>query len=156
MTSHAMISGHRSTLRPQLLLSEPQKRILWHLRTAGPTSRVQLAEAMGMNGATMTRVTQQLATLGLVEELAGNANAGRGRPMIPLAISGQGGWSAGATLHPGWLESSSWISRGRRCCATPSLSPKPTRSCSRACSTPGCALWWRSTVLCAASFSGWG
>lgn len=99
-----MISGHRSALRPQLLLSEPQKRILWHLRTAGPTSRVQLAEAMGMNGATMTRVTQQLATLGLVEELAGNANAGRGRPMIPLAICGQGGWSAGATLHPGWLE----------------------------------------------------
>ncbi len=99
-----MKTGTRTTLRPELLLSEPQKRILWHLRAAGPTPRVQLAEAMGMNGATMTRVTQQLAALGLVEERESDAAQGRGRPMIPLAICGRGGWSAGATLHPGWLE----------------------------------------------------
>jgi hypothetical protein len=29
---------------------------------------------------------------------------GRGRPMVPLAISGKAGYAAGAMVHPGWLE----------------------------------------------------
>jgi predicted NBD/HSP70 family sugar kinase len=90
--------------RPELLLTQQQKRILWHLRSAGPTPRVKLAEIMGSNGASMTRVTQQLAALGLVEDRDSAGSASRGRPMIPLAIAGGGGWSVGATLHPGWLE----------------------------------------------------
>ncbi|HWU02841.1 MAG TPA: ROK family transcriptional regulator [Novosphingobium sp.] len=90
--------------RPQLLLTEQQKRVLWQLRSAGPTPRVKLAETMGTNGATMTRVTQQLAALGLVEDRESAGSAGRGRPMVPLAIAGKGGWAVGATLHPGWLE----------------------------------------------------
>jgi len=90
--------------RPQLQLTEQQKRILWHLRSAGPTPRVKLAQTMGANGATMTRVTQQLAALGLVEDQESAGSAGRGRPMVPLAIVGKGGWAVGATLHPGWLE----------------------------------------------------
>ena len=28
----------------------------------------------------------------------------RGRPMVPLTVSGQGGWVIGAAPHPGWLE----------------------------------------------------
>lgn len=93
------------TLSPRaaLLLTEPQKRILWQLRAAGPMPRVQLADALGMNGATMTRLTQQLSVMGLVEELA-SEGTGRGRPMVPLALSGHGGWSVGATLHLGWME----------------------------------------------------
>lgn len=92
-----------SPLRAALSLTEPQKRILWQLRAAGPTPRVQLATALGMNGASMTRLTQQLSAMGLVEELA-SEGIGRGRPMVPLTISGQGGWSVGATLHLGWME----------------------------------------------------
>ena len=87
--------------RPALLLSEPQKRVLLQLRIGGPTSRVHLAQALGTNGATITRLTQQLITLGLIEEMAVAGTAARGRPMVPIAISGDGGWSVGATVHPG-------------------------------------------------------
>lgn len=90
--------------RPQLLLTEQQKRVLWRLRSAGPTPRVKLAQAMGSNGATMTRVAQQLAALGLVEDQESAGPVGRGRPMVPLTIAGKGGWAVGATLHLGWLE----------------------------------------------------
>lgn len=90
--------------RPALLLSEPQKRVLLQLRIGGPTSRVHLARALGTNGATITRLTQQLITLGLIEEMAVAGTAARGRPMVPIGISGDGGWSVGATVHPGWLE----------------------------------------------------
>jgi predicted NBD/HSP70 family sugar kinase len=90
--------------RPEISLTEQQKRILWQLRIGGPAPRVQLADALGMNGASMTRMTQQMMALGIVEELDANGALARGRPMVPLAISGHGGWAVGATAHPGWLE----------------------------------------------------
>ena len=90
--------------RPTILLSEPQKRILWQLRIGGSAPRIQLANALGMSGATMTRLTQELVALGVVEELDAEGTIARGRPMVPLTISGHGGWSVGATVHVGWLE----------------------------------------------------
>ncbi|WP_404713660.1 ROK family protein [Sphingomonas sp. MMS24-J13] len=51
----------------------------------------------------MTRLSRELITLGLVEERDQVAPE-RGRPSIPLAISGTGGYAAGATVHPGWIE----------------------------------------------------
>lgn len=54
--------------RPEILLTEQQKRILWQLRIGGPSPRIQLAETLGMNGASMTRVTQQMIALGIIEE----------------------------------------------------------------------------------------
>ena len=96
----AMMNRHR----PQILLTEQQKRILWQLRIGGPSPRIQLAETLGMNGASMTRMTQQMIALGVVEEQDSQGAATRGRPMVPLAISGHGGWAVGATVHPGWLE----------------------------------------------------
>ncbi len=90
--------------RPALLLTEPQKRVLLQLRIGGPTSRIHLAQALGTNGATMTRLSQQLIALGLVEESAERETPLRGRPMVPIGIAGDGGWSVGATVHPGWLE----------------------------------------------------
>lgn len=95
-----MFSPHR----PEILLTEQQKRILWQLRIGGPTPRIQLADALGMNGASVSRMTQQMMALGIVEERDVNGAATRGRPMVPLAVSGRGGWAVGATAHPGWLE----------------------------------------------------
>ena len=54
--------------RPEILLTEQQKRILWQLRVSGPSPRIQPAGTLGMNGASMTRVTQQMMALGIVEE----------------------------------------------------------------------------------------
>lgn len=90
--------------RPEIVLTEVQKRIILQLRIAGPTPRVHLASMLRMNTASMTRMTQQLVAMGMLEELDSPDAAARGRPTVPLAISGHGGWSAGATVHPGWLE----------------------------------------------------
>jgi predicted NBD/HSP70 family sugar kinase len=90
--------------RPQLLLSEVQKRVLLLLRTGGAAPRIELAEALGTNCAAITRVTQQLIALDLIFETAPCEQGNRGRPTLPLAVSGRGGWAVGATVHPGWLE----------------------------------------------------
>ncbi|WP_232318652.1 ROK family transcriptional regulator [Sphingomonas sp. TDK1] len=90
--------------RPQLMLTEMQKRVLLHLRIAGPLPRIDLAVALDTNSATMTRVTQQLVALDLVTELQAQDHGSRGRPSVPLTIAGRGGWSVGATVQPGWLE----------------------------------------------------
>lgn len=93
-----------SAPRPQLLLTELQKRVLLHLRIAGAQPRIDLAAALDTNSATITRVTQQLVALDLIAEGAPLEQGVRGRPSVPLTISGGGGWSVGATVQPGWLE----------------------------------------------------
>lgn len=90
--------------RPGIVLTEVQKRIILQLRITGPTPRVRLASMLRMNTASMTRMTQQLVAMGMLEELEAPDATARGRPTVPLAISGRGGWSVGATVHPGWLE----------------------------------------------------
>jgi len=90
--------------RPQLTLTELQKRVLLHLRVAGPIPRIDLAVALDTNSATITRVTQQLIALDLITELCAQDHGARGRPSVPLTIAGGGGWSVGATVQPGWLE----------------------------------------------------
>jgi predicted NBD/HSP70 family sugar kinase len=99
--------------RSELRLTEPQKRVLLQLRIAGEMPRVRLAQALGMSDATMTRLVQHLIALDVVEERDGTAVGQRGRPIVPLGISGRGGWSVGATVHPGWLEIALVDFRGR-------------------------------------------
>lgn len=85
------------------LLSDQQRRVLWHLRINGPTSRAEIAAQLGIHAGPMTRLSRELITLGLLEERE-QVPAERGRPSIPLALSGGGGYAAGATVHPGWFE----------------------------------------------------
>jgi predicted NBD/HSP70 family sugar kinase len=85
------------------LLSDQQKRILWHLRINGPASRAEIAARLGIHAGPLTKLSRELVTLGLIEEREQVA-AERGRPSIPLALAGRGGYAAGATVHPGWLE----------------------------------------------------
>jgi predicted NBD/HSP70 family sugar kinase len=84
-------------------LTTDQKRILWHLRTHGPTARVDIAARLGIYAGPMTRMTRELLTLSLVEENE-HVQSQRGRPTIPLSLSPAGGYAAGATVHPGWVE----------------------------------------------------
>ncbi|WP_214654985.1 ROK family protein [Sphingomonas albertensis] len=51
----------------------------------------------------MTRLARELVILGCLEELDDHI-AGRGRPSVPLTLSGRAGYSAGAMAHPGWIE----------------------------------------------------
>jgi predicted NBD/HSP70 family sugar kinase len=113
--------------RPQIRLNEPQRRVLMQLRIAGTASRTRLAQLLDMNGASMTRLTQALLALDLIEECETPDARARGRPMVPLTISGHGGWAIGATPHPGWLELVIVDFRGRPLVhdTTPFDSPDP-------------------------------
>jgi predicted NBD/HSP70 family sugar kinase len=95
-----MRAGRRHTIS----LSDLQKRIIWHLRVYGPTPRSQIAEALGQSNAAITRFSKELIGLGLIQEEEQLSGQGRGRPMVPLGVSGEGAYAAGATCHPGWLE----------------------------------------------------
>jgi len=88
--------------RADIRLSSDQKRIVWRLKTRGPTARSEIASQLDMHNASVTRLARELLMLGCVEEL--ESLVGRGRPMVPLAVSGNAGYAAGAMVHPGWLE----------------------------------------------------
>lgn len=90
--------------RPEIELTRDQKRIVWHLRTVGPTPRTEMAVRLGLHNAAMTRLCRELIALGLLQEAPMTSIAGRGRPVVPLELSSRGGYAAGATVHPGWLE----------------------------------------------------
>lgn len=84
-------------------LSSDQKRILWHLRTQGPMSRSRIAVDLDMHHPAITRLARELITLGCLDEMDSQAIV-RGRPVLPLKLSGRVGYAAGAMAHPGWLE----------------------------------------------------
>lgn len=84
-------------------LTSDQKRILWHIRTQGPMSRSRLADDLDMHNASITRLARELLNLGCLDE-AETQMTQRGRPLVPLALSGRVGYAAGAMAHPGWLE----------------------------------------------------
>lgn len=85
-------------------LSSEEKRLLWHLRTRGPTPRSDLSLALQVSNSALTKLSRNLISLGLVAEQASSDAGGRGRPTVPLTISAGGGFAAGATVHKGVLE----------------------------------------------------
>jgi predicted NBD/HSP70 family sugar kinase len=90
----------RTSLSPQ----EDEKRLLWRLRTHGAQPRSDLARAMGISNSAITKLTRNLLSLGLVEEVVPEATPGRGRPTVPLRISPGGGYAVGVAVHTGVLE----------------------------------------------------
>lgn len=89
--------------KTDLILTSDQKRIVWHIKTCGPKPRSSLAIDLEMHNASMTRLARELVMLGCIDELDDHI-IGRGRPSVPLTISGRAGYSAGVMAHPGWLE----------------------------------------------------
>ncbi|WP_030538618.1 ROK family transcriptional regulator [Sphingobium sp. DC-2] len=85
-------------------LDKDQRRILQMLRKAGPLSRSALSAELEISGAALTRLSRDLLSLGLVEEVPGSEAQGRGRPAIPLRLAGHGGYAVGATAHKGFLD----------------------------------------------------
>lgn len=100
-----LLFGSLTIATPQIKLLEEQKRILWHLRRHGPTSRSALAMHLGMSNSALTKLSRELLSLGLVDEArVDEAQArGTGRPVVPLRISATGGYAAGATVYHGAL-----------------------------------------------------
>lgn len=85
-------------------LDKDQRRILHMLRKAGPLSRSELSAKLEISGTALTRLSRDLLSLSLVEEVPGSEAQGRGRPAIPLRLAGHGGYAVGATAHKGFLD----------------------------------------------------
>lgn len=81
-------------------LTSDQKRILWHIRRHGPMPRSRLAGDLDMHNAAITRLARELINLGGLDETESQITQ-RGRPLVPLALSGRVGYAAGAMAHPG-------------------------------------------------------
>lgn len=92
--------------KPPIQLAEGQKRVLWHLRRHGPTPRSLLAIYLGMSNSAVTKLSRELLSLGLVEEVNvdDERTRGTGRPVVPLRISAAAGYAVGATVYHGTLE----------------------------------------------------
>jgi len=89
---------------PPLSLYDEEKRLLWHLRTEGMAARSELATALQISNAAVTKLSGRLLALGLIEEAEASGAKGRGRPTVPLRLAPSGGYAVGATLHTGLLE----------------------------------------------------
>ena len=81
-----------------------QRAILRELRRLGPLSRAALAEKLELSPTAMTRLSRELQSLEVIEELPDPGEQRRGRPAIPLALSPRGGYAVGATAHKGMLD----------------------------------------------------
>jgi len=81
-----------------------QRRIIHALRKTGALSRSALAERLEMSNAALTRISRELLSLGVVEEVSDGEAQGRGRPAVPLRLAPTGGYAVGATAHKGLLD----------------------------------------------------
>jgi predicted NBD/HSP70 family sugar kinase len=89
---------------PIPLFDKDQRRIIQELRKAGPLSRSVLAATLEISGAALTRLSRELLTLGVVEEVPDLDVQGRGRPAVPLRLASGGGYAVGATAHRDMLD----------------------------------------------------
>lgn len=87
-----------------LSFDKEQRAVLRELRLAGPLSRVALADRLELSPTAMTRLSRELLSLEVVQELPDAGEQRRGRPAIPLALSSRGGYAVGATAHKGMLD----------------------------------------------------
>lgn len=81
-----------------------QRRIVRLLRKAGPLSRSALSAQLELSPTALTKLSRELLALGVVEEVHGGVEPGRGRPAVPLRLAPGGGYAVGATAHKGVLE----------------------------------------------------
>lgn len=73
--------------------------ILAAIRKAGRIARVDLAQQTGISPPTVTALTAELISFGLIQEVAANQpSAGRGRPRVDLAVRGAALRVAGVKL----------------------------------------------------------
>lgn len=85
-------------------LDKDQRRILRELRQTGQLSRSALSARLELSPTALTRLSRELLSLGLVEDVADATEPRRGRPAVPLRLAASGGYAVGATAHKGELE----------------------------------------------------
>lgn len=86
------------------MFDKDQRRVLRELRKAGPLSRSALSARLELSATALTKLSRELMTIGLVEEVPDESERRRGRPAIPLRLAAGGGYAVGATAHKGVLE----------------------------------------------------
>ncbi len=72
--------------------SGSKRKILAAIRAAGRIARIDVAKATGISQATVTTITAEMLSAGLIHEVAsddGDRGARRGRPRVDLALRGE-------------------------------------------------------------------
>lgn len=86
------------------LPDKDQRRIIRELRSAGPLPRAALSARLELSPTALTKLSRELLTLNLIEEVQDDIAHRRGRPAIPLRLAAGGGYAVGATAHKGVIE----------------------------------------------------
>ena len=84
-------------------LSYNERLVLDAIARNGPTPRGELADLVGLTGASVTRITRSLADLGLVEDYVRRLG-GKGQPSRPLQIRRGGAYAFGLNFTVSRLE----------------------------------------------------
>lgn len=82
----ATSGGSWAVLRPAQVRSTNATTVLRILLAAGPLSRSDIAERMGLTHGPVTRIVAKLVHAGLVEDLEPLDAGGPGRPRVPVAL----------------------------------------------------------------------
>ncbi|HEY9290595.1 MAG TPA: ROK family protein [Microlunatus sp.] len=91
-------AGYR-VLRPRQLRNVNEIAVLRHLIAAGPASRLEIAQELGLTQGPITRIVGRLMERGLVRESPQRAPAvGRGRPKVPIEVIAEARMIIGAHI----------------------------------------------------------
>jgi predicted NBD/HSP70 family sugar kinase len=84
-------------------LAPGNRRILDELWRRGPTSRAEIADAVGLTRPAITQMVRELETLGLVVERPAR-RGGRGQPARPIGIEPTAAYTVGVNFSHTYLE----------------------------------------------------
>lgn len=110
--------------------AESRREILRAIRKAGQLPRIELSARTGLSRATVTTITAELLTRGLLEEVACPTipEPGRGRPRIDLKVRGAARLVAGVQVANQQLSLLLLDFEGKPVAATEAPLPRPVQS----------------------------
>ncbi|MFY0680173.1 MAG: ROK family transcriptional regulator [Thalassovita sp.] len=95
------MSNHERSSHSDELRESGRQQILDSIRAAGSIARIDISRETGISPATVTTITSELLTAGLIEEIIPEnrpAGAGRGRPRVALGLRGDAHRIAGVKV----------------------------------------------------------
>jgi predicted NBD/HSP70 family sugar kinase len=93
----------RANHSPELMRHPNRASILATIQGRGPISRVELAQLLDLNPATVTRITRTLLDEGLICEIGEGASEGAGRKPVLLGFNNRAQLLIAVHAQPGWM-----------------------------------------------------
>jgi N-acetylglucosamine repressor len=93
----------RANHSPELMRHPNRASILTTIQGRGPISRVELAQLLNLNPATVTRITRTLLDEGLICEIGEGASQSAGRKPVLLSFNHRSQLLIAVHAQPGWM-----------------------------------------------------